>query len=176
MRKPMAAIAGCLALFPGVANAAQPACLTKAEFSSLSAYALPSVISGTSKRCTQTLPASAYLPSSGQALVARYAARKSDSWPQAKTAFFKFGRSRGDKTVDMMAKMPDDSLREVVDVTIEGLVSQEIPLERCGTIDDAVRLLSPLPPENMAGLIGLIVSLAAKDTDEKPGKLSICRG
>jgi hypothetical protein len=59
------------------------------------------------------------------------------------------------------------------------MVSQQIPVERCSTIDKVVRLLAPLPPANMAELVSVMVGLGAKsDAEGKPrkiGKLALCQ-
>lgn len=168
--------AALLLLVPGVAEAAEPPCLTKSEFSSLAGYALPSVISGTTKRCSATLGPEAYLAQDGAQLAERYAVRKTSAWPDAKAAFLKLSAEKDAKTRDVFRKLSDDSLQEMLDVILEGMVSQEIPLEKCGTIDEFVRLLSPLPPENTAELIALTVGLAADSKPAKVGKLTVCQG
>lgn len=174
MKQSALALACVLAVTPGLANATQTACLTQAEFSSLAGYALPSVISGTSKRCEASLADDAFLRASGSQLVERYASRKEAAWPGAKAAFIKLSESREDETVAIFRKMPDSTLQEVVDIMLEGMIGQEIPLEKCDTIDSFLRLLAPLPPENTADLIGLTVGLVSKGKEGKVGKLAIC--
>lgn len=175
MAKVMNFAAAILLLVPGLAQAAEPPCLTKTEFSSLTGYALPSIISGTTKRCSTTLGPQAYLTMDGARLAKRYAARKASAWPGAKAAFVKLSAEKDEKTKDVFRKLSDDSLQEMLDVILEGMVSQEIPLEKCGTIDEFVRLLSPLPPENTVELIALTVGLAADSRPAKVGKLTICQ-
>lgn len=176
MRKSALTLAAVLALTPGIANAAEQACLTQKEFSSLAGYALPSVIGGVGKRCKTTLTPEAFLNTGGEKLAAQYAARKSAAWPGAKAAFVKLSASSKNKAADVFRSLPDDSLMEVVDVMLEGMVSQEIPLDKCGTIDNFVRLLAPLPPENTAELIGLTVGIVSKEDGGKVGKIAMCSG
>jgi len=174
MRKVAHAITAFLALAPGMANAAEPQCLTQSEFSMLVGYALPSVISAAEKRCTPTLAPDAFLSTSGSNLVARYATRKEASWPGAKAAFVKLSASRDDKASAIFRDMSDDTLREVLDTMLLGMVSQEIPLDDCGMIDKYLSLLAPLPPENTADLIGLTIGLVSKGKQNKVGKIAIC--
>ena len=174
MRKSMSLVAGLALFIPGLARAAEPPCLSPQEFSSLAGYALPSVIKGTSKRCAATLGPDAFLTANGSQLIQRYAARKDASWPGAKAAFQKLSASSNDKANKVLTDMPDDSLKTVLDVILEGMVSQEIPIKDCSTIDGFVRLLSPLPAENMAELIALTVGLASKGEKPKLGKISVC--
>jgi hypothetical protein len=168
-----ATIATLLALAPGVVQAAEPVCLSPREFSSLAAYAMPSMITGTGKRCATRLGPDAYLRTNGSALAAKYAARKAANWPGAKSAFLKVGAK--DPTANQLfASLPDESLRQIVDPLLEGMVAQQIPLEKCATIDSVVRLLAPLPAENTAELIALAAGLVGDETDAKFGQFKLC--
>ena len=170
-----AAMALPLALTPVAAQAAKSPCLSPAEFSSLAGYALPSVIKGTSKRCAPTLGATAFLRSDGDRLATRYSANKGNTWPGAKAAFLKLSGSGNRDAGDILRKMPDEALQGMLDSVFEGLVAQEIPVERCSTIDSFIRLLSPLPPENTAELIALTVGLASHaDKTARVGQLELC--
>lgn len=163
--------AAALALASTAAQAAQP-CLTPAEASSLTAYALPAAISGTTKRCVPSLGASAFLPKGGAELAGRYAARKAQNWPAAKAAFLKIGGK--DQATTLLAGLPDPSLQQMLDAIIEGMVAQEIPTERCGTIDRVIGLLAPLPAQNTAELIAVLLGLTSKSGGAKTKSFSIC--
>lgn len=165
-----------LLAIPAVAQAAEPACLTAAEFTSLASYTMPSIISGTSQRCATTLGPDAYLRKNGSDLAARYAVRKPAHWPGAKSAFFKLSSTAGSDAEKLLGGMPDASLQPMLDAMMEGMVAQQIPLERCGTIDRMVRLLAPLPPENSAELIALAAGLGARSERARIGNVSICPG
>ena len=54
MRATLKAAALALAMVPGLAQAAEPPCLSPREFAALANYALPSVITGTASRCAAT--------------------------------------------------------------------------------------------------------------------------
>ena len=158
----VSAMATMLALAPGMAAAAQPVCLSKTEARSLLTYALPQVISGTGKRCQSQLPASSYLRTHGAELQARYAAQKTRYWPDARAAFLKLSSAKDAQFGELTRKLPDESLRPMVDIAVEGMVEQNIKLKSCDKIDLALDLLSPLPPENTAGLIALFVEIGAQ--------------
>ena len=149
-------------------------CLTPAEFSSLAGYSLPSVISATTQRCAPTLGPGAFLSSKGKGLASRYAATKGANWPKAKAAFLKLSNKGNQDMNQIFGTMPDQSLQQVLDAMMEGMVAQQIPLERCGTIDDVVRLLSPLPPENTAELIAIAVGLGSMAKSGRIGSISLC--
>ncbi len=173
MRKFPIAIA--LALLPGLARAAEPPCLTPAEFTSLAGYTLPNIITGTSQRCAAVLPGDAWLIRNGAELAGRYAAGKAKSWPGAKAAFFKVGDSMGDsRTTDLIRSLPDATLQPLVDGMVEGVVKEKLPTDRCTTIDRVLRLLSPLPADSTAELIALAVGLGSRAGTPRVGKFTIC--
>jgi hypothetical protein len=174
MRRLIAAAAALLATIPGTAQAAEPPCLSSAEFASLASYALPSIISGTTQRCASTLGTSSFLRSSGAQLSGRYAERKASAWPGAKAAFLKLSATGNQDANKLIAGMPDTSLQQMLDGMMEGMIGQQIPLERCGTIDNVVRLLAPLPPQNTAELIALAVGLGAQTGRAKVGAIRLC--
>lgn len=174
MRYPAILAAAAFACQPVLASAQDPACLSPKQAASLASYALPSVITGATKRCAATLSGTSYLKSNGSALAKRYSERKADSWPAAKAAFLAMSKGKDDAT-KVFSQLSDDSLREMLDVVLEGMVAQEIPVGECGKIDNFVRLLAPLPPENTAELVALMVGLASNSKPAKAGKLAICK-
>lgn len=163
-----------LALVPGIAAAAEPVCLTKGEATALISYALPQAIDGTAKRCAPNLPANAFLRTQGSALAQRYAGQKDRYWPKAKPALLKTLGAQAGGSSQTMAGLPDDTLRQLADVFVEGFVSQRIATKSCKKLDLAIDLLSPLPPENTAGLIALTLEFAGA-ADPKLGKITLCQ-
>lgn len=175
MRRFTAFAAALLAAAPGMAQAAEGPCLTPREFASLAGYALPSIITGTTQRCASTLAPDAFLRRSGADLSARYSARKATEWPGARSAFIKLSSSNESSTSKLIAGMPDTSLQQMLDGMMAGMIGQQIPLERCGTIDNVIRLLSPLPPQNAAELIAVAVGLTSKAGANKVGPINLCQ-
>lgn len=164
-----------LAMAPCTAMAAQPICLSKAEATSLIAYALPQAINGTARRCAASLPADAFLRTKAPSLVSRYAGQKDRYWPKAKPAVLKaLGSQGGGGSPNMMAGLPDETLRQLADTFVEGFVAQRIAPKSCKQLDLAIDLLSPLPPENTAGLIALTMDVAGS-ADPKLGNVSLCK-
>ncbi|MFA7586950.1 MAG: hypothetical protein WCY11_12275, partial [Novosphingobium sp.] len=159
-----------------LAHAAAAPCLTPGEFSALSSYALPSVITGTAQRCGASLPSQAYLKANGSQLAARYAGLRQSAWPGARAALVKVAPAINPEAATLMAKLPDETLQQIADAWVESLVAQQLPVERCASVDRLVRLLAPLPPENTAELVALAVGLGAKAGVGRVGKLEICAG
>jgi len=176
MRSLAALAAVLLVTAPGVASAAaQPPCLTPAEASSLAAYALPSAITGASKRCAASLGADAYLRRSGTELATRYGALRAQSWPQAKAAFFKMGAGSKDQASALLAGLPDPSLQQMLNAVVEGMVAQKIPTEKCQSIDKIVGLLAPLPAQNMAELLAVSLGLVGTTGGARTDAFAICQ-
>lgn len=173
MRKLATLCVAMLATLPGAVQAAAP-CLTPAEASSLAAYALPAAITGATKRCAPSLSAGAFLPQGGAQLAARYAARKTQNWPAAKAAFFKIGGDK-DEGSAVLKTLPDPSLQQMLDAIIEGMVAQQIPTAKCGEIDRVIGLIAPLPAQNTADLIAVLLGLAGKSGKAQTDKFSICK-
>jgi hypothetical protein len=163
-----------LTIAPTVAAAAEPPCLSPAEFTSLAEYALPSIITGTSQRCVSALSSDAYLPREGAQLAERYSQRKPAAWPGAKAAFMKLSQTTNAEAGNLIRTLPDASLQQMLGSLMEGMVAQQVPLDRCGTIDRVIGLLAPLPAQNTAELIALTVGLGAKAGRAKVGAISVC--
>jgi hypothetical protein len=163
-----------IALAPCAAIAATPPCLMPGEFTALATYALPSVVSGAVQRCSATLPADTFLRTDGAGLVARYAAGKDAAWPGAKAAFLKLVDGASPGTSDITRNLPDATLQQIVDTAVVTKVSDALPVERCGTVNHLVKLLAPLPPESMAGVIALAVGLGASTGHSRIGKITVC--
>jgi hypothetical protein len=174
MRRTTAVAAALAALLPTLAQAAEPPCLTRTEFAALAEYALPSIIDGTAQRCRATLGPDAYLPRNGRDLMARYAQRRPAAWPGAKAAFLKLGAATGAEANKLIGTMPDASLQQMLDGLMAGLVSQQVPLDRCATIDRVIGLLSPLPADNTAELIAIGIGLVPKSGHGKVGPITVC--
>ena len=175
MRRITTVAAACLALAPTLAQAAEPPCLSPGEFTALAEYALPSIISGTSQRCSSTLAPGAYLRRNGPQLIQRYAERKPAAWPSAKAAFIKLSSSTSTDANNLVRSLPDASLQQMLGALMEGLVSQHVPLDRCGTIDRLIGLLSPLPAQSTAEVIALAVGLGSKAGEAKLGAITVCQ-
>lgn len=167
--------AGILLAIPGIAQAAEPACLTRTEFSALAAFALPSLIEGANARCEQTLGPRAFLSTQGDNLIEKYSARQDAEWPAAKAAFLKVNAGGGSTANDVIKLLPDETQQEMFSQILQGLVAQEISPDQCGTIDEFARLMSPLPARNTAELLTLIVSVAGKSREESAAKSPVSK-
>lgn len=174
-RRPVCALAACLlVLLPGVVRAAEIPCLPPQDFSQLATYALPNALTATSQRCSASLPADAFLKTGGPEMIARYAAGKPAAWPGAKSVFLKMTQSQQGDMANLLRNLPDQQLQQMVDAFIQGTVAEKIPAERCVSIDRMLRLLSPLPAQSTADIIGLAIGLGSRTGQARLGKIQIC--
>lgn len=155
--------------------AASAPCLTPREFTALATYALPSLISGTTKACSTTLPAGAYLRRSGTELAQRYAVGKPKAWPDAKAAFLKMTAGRDRTAAQVFSSMPDDSLQQVADAAFAGIAAGQVKPASCTAIDRLLALLAPLPAENTAEVIAVAVGLGSQTSGRRLSDLALCK-
>lgn len=160
---------------PALAAAAEPACLTAQEFTAVSTFALPGIIRGAAQSCSAVLPKDAFLSSQSEVLAKRYTAGRDRSWPLAKAAFIKLGGGADPMAASMLKAMPDESLKPFVEGAVTTMVGQQLPTDRCSAVDRLVMLLSPLPPESTAEVIGLAAGLGARSGQARVGKLTLCK-
>ncbi|MDE2405525.1 MAG: hypothetical protein KGM17_12735 [Sphingomonadales bacterium] len=175
MRRILAlAASAALIVMPGMARAAEAPCLTPMEFTALATYALPSVVTGTAQRCTPALPRQSFLATQGPALAQRYAASKPAAWPGAKAAFLKLAGGSTGEAASVLRSLPDPQLQQLADAAIAAKLGDTVPVDRCGSIDRLLKLLSPLPSETTAEVVMLAVGLGAAAGQARIGRISVC--
>ena len=173
----MRALAAALLLtMPQLAAAATPSpCLTPQEFSAMSIYTLPAMVRGAAQRCDEVLPPRAFLRTNGEQLAQRYAKGRERQWPLAKRAVIKAGGALDPQAAPLLGGMPDETMQPLLDDMVIAVVDQQLPVERCKSLDRLVMLLSPLPAPLAAETIALTTGLAAKTGEKRVGVFHICR-
>jgi hypothetical protein len=138
-------------------------CITEAEISSMVVYAVPSVIQSANLRCSEALSSRGFLARQGQTLAGRYIGLQDKAWPQAKSGFMKFAStksaSNADK-LDILATLPDDAVRPLVDALVVQELAGKIAVKDCRKVERIMEAISPIEPEAAGDLIGVIASLA----------------
>jgi hypothetical protein len=154
----------------GASAAAAPKenCISEAEGAAIMAVLMPDLISGLGDKCGAHLPAGAYLLLSGKALAGRYKVLADQRWPTAKLAF---GRMAGNP--EMADKLPDEFFRPMLGSMVGSELIKGVTPQDCPSANRIVASLAPLPPENVALLIGAIITLA--DKGERDSKFQICK-
>lgn len=133
-------------------------CVTEAESAAIFASLMPDLIDGLRDKCAAHLPANAFLVQNGNALIARYKAHADQRWPDAKLAF---GRMTGES--EMAAKLPDEFFRPMLGAMVGSELVEDVKTQDCAGANRVVENLAPLPPENIAAMMGAILGLAGKD-------------
>ena len=163
--KKLAAIAAAAALFlPATAQAEE---MSPAAVQAAVRYSLPHLLSGVRASCGPKLSANGYLATQGDALLARFSQGSEAAWPAAKTALMQLGAKEEKGMGAMLGKMPDSALKPFVDATISSMVATKIKPAQCGDVERGIELLAPLPPENVAGLVGFIFEMKEREDKGK---------
>lgn len=126
-------------------------------------YALPQLVAGIRATCVSELAASGFLARNGTELEQRYAAGADAAWPAARAALLELGKDDKSGMAPMLSKMPDSALKPFVDATISSMVATKVKPAQCGDVERAIELLAPLPPENVAGLVGFIFEMKERE-------------
>ncbi|MCE7797970.1 hypothetical protein LWE61_15585 [Sphingobium sufflavum] len=165
-----------LALTPCAAIAAtQGACMTDAEAEALVQYALPDIIDQLGAACATSLPATGYLTRNRGDLIARYRQAAAPALPTARHAF---GKMTGIKAAQMKT-MQDGTLRDLLGIGIAEAIGGNLKPRDCTTVDTVVELTAPLPPQNMAKLIGMLLRAGnspGKTGAARPSSFRLCDG
>lgn len=161
----LAAIAAALAL-----GSAHPALAQKAvseeDATALALYALPTVFDGMRQSCVSHLPADAYVLQNADFLSARFEAASVGTFQQARRALFAMGgEGEGAMPVELMQGMGEAELGPFIDGFIRQMVMSEMDADSCNQADHILEHLDPLPPENLAGLLGFIIAEEAASED-----------
>lgn len=161
LARPLAAALALTALACAQTAAAAPApapCLDRQELTAIVTYALPSAMDSAMTFCRPHLSPQGYLAREGRGLVQRYTVAKPAAWPQAKAALVKMAATGNDPTVSSMARLPDSALQPFAEGMVGQIVADGMKPQTCAPLEQAMRLLAPLPPENTAGLIAFVVT------------------
>ena len=166
--KKLAAIAAIAAF--ALPASAQAQDMSPAAMQAAVRYSLPHLLSGVRATCGSKLSADGYLATEGDALLARFSHGSDAAWPAAKTALMQLGAKDEKGMGAMLGQMPDSALKPFVDATISTMVATKLKAENCGDVERGLELLAPLPPENIAGLVGFVIEMAERDDKAKARK------
>ncbi len=145
-------------------------CISEEDLSSAVRYSMPAIVSAVSGECSAELPADGFFATQSNAFLAPYVAQQDANWPGTLRVIKSFG-SNDESPIDtaMFDALPESALRPFVDAIITTMLAKEIKPDQCGKIERGMELIAPLPPENIGGLIGFVVSMV-EDGRAKEGK------
>jgi hypothetical protein len=147
------------------AQAQAQACVNPADLSDAVVYALPLAFDAAGSACANRLSDDGFMATRGEDYIAQFRAKQDTAWPGAfrflKTFMNKDGGSGNeDQMGAMLSSMPEDALRPFVDALVGQMLAAEIKGDTCPKIERGIELLSPLPSENIGGLIAFMAELA----------------
>ena len=152
------------------ALAQSQACVSQADLADTVVYVMPIAFDAANTACANRLPADGFMKTRGDAYIAAFRDSQAKAWPGAFRFLKTFMASKdGDSGMDMgamIATMPEDTLRPFVDAFIGQMIASEIKGDACGKIERGMELLSPLPTQNLGGLIAFILDLSDAKTPE----------
>lgn len=172
-----AAIAAVAALVPAQAHAqaqAVKACLSEREVAQMAIYAVPSVVEGVRGKCAAKLSKTGFLATKGDTFAAKYAALQNETWPTAKAGIMKFvgapksGAAKANDSVAMLAALPDNSVRPLVDAMIAQKIGEAIKPEQCANVERGIQLASVMNPRDSGAMIAFVMAMT------KPKNPAIC--
>lgn len=149
------------------AQAQPPPCVQPADLADAVVYVMPVAYDAARTACANRFAASGFIARDGDAWIAPFREGQDKAWPGAfrllKTFMDEDAASKGGKSADMAATisaLPEEALRPFVEALVGQMIAGEIKPDSCGKIERGIELLSPLPSDNLGGLIALIVELA----------------
>lgn len=149
------------ALISGHCSHAQEVCIAPEDAADAVTYLMPTAYESTLRKCQNQFSTDSFLMSdSGRNFADQFRALQEDSWPGPYRFIQVFiaQESDGDQGVaNIVESLKPDELRPIVDVLFGQIISEEIKDDTCDKIDEAVELLSPLPAQNVGGLVAFIL-------------------
>ncbi|MEN3747772.1 hypothetical protein TPR58_11385 [Sphingomonas sp. HF-S3] len=149
-------------------SAAHQPCLSDEQAGAVVMVMAPGAFRGLNRICSKLLPSNAYMLTSGKALTAKFDVLAERSGDLADRAMARMVDADDDDIVPGASA----SLRPMGEMLIASEAKKMTP-ETCGKVDRALKLLDPLPPENLVGLVVLLMELGM--AAEKDPPFTICK-
>lgn len=144
------------------AQAQSQPCVNAQDLADAVVYAMPLAYDAASTACANRLTKDGFMATRGEDYIAQFRTSQDQTWPGAfrflKTFMNKDGGS-DDQMAAMLSTMPEDALRPFVDALVGQMIAEEIKGDSCTKIERGLELLSPLPTENMGGLVAFIAEM-----------------
>jgi len=163
---PVLALAALAQASAAQAQAQQP-CVPPADLGDTIIYALPIAYDAARTSCAREFARDGFVARGGEKFIAGFRARQNAAWPGAMRTVQAFlsGQQNdgkgGDLDMAALAKsLPPEALRPLVDGLMGQMIAGEIKPEACSKIERGLELMSPLPVDNVAGLMGFVLELA----------------
>lgn len=145
-------------------------CVASSDLADAVVYAMPIAYDAANTACANRFARDGFMAKQGDAYIATFRAGQNKAWPGA-FRFLKTFMNNGNAGSDiemgaMLSAMPEEALRPFVDAFVGQMIAGEIKGDACGKIERGMELLSPLPSENLGGLIAFLMELTDAKTPE----------
>ncbi|MFC3099418.1 hypothetical protein [Altererythrobacter lauratis] len=134
--------------------------LNEEEMATFALAAMPAALRSVQARCRPVLDADAYMFAQSDTLTRRLTATSDRAFPGAARSIARIAARGNPAMGEIMAGMPPETLRPLLDEFVAGMVTQRVDPSRCDSIDRVLALLDPLPPENLARLAAIAMTEA----------------
>lgn len=162
---PLLAIAA-LAQAPAAQAAQVRNCVAPADLTDTMIYVMPIAYDAARVACAGQFNNQSFFAGQGERFIGSFRARQNGAWPGAfrtlKLALAEQNGNASKNDIDLLAmaqSLPEASLRPFVDGLVGQMIAKEIKPSSCGKIERGMELVSPLPVENVAGLMGFVLEL-----------------
>jgi hypothetical protein len=155
-----------LVALPQTALLSAPPCVTRQEAGNLLMLAAPAMIETAARKCGTSLPAGAFLSSNGERLAQRLRSEAPVDAVAVAAALAKFSGKQ------MPSGVSAETMQGLVRDVVAFEFAKDINPEDCGTIDEIVGALAPLPARNLGTLV--IALLALGSGGKKTASFKIC--
>lgn len=143
------------------------ACIASADLADGVVYAMPIAFGAARTACASQLSRNGFMATGGEAFITNFRVRQDQAWPGAFRMLKVFmtqkdgaaAKSDADMTA-MITALPESSLRPFVDGLVGQMIAGEIKPKSCSKIERGLELVSPLPSENVGGVIAFIAEFA----------------
>lgn len=131
--------------------------LSEAEINAVALYAMPHAFRALQTRCDAQLPGDAYIRTRGDDLGTRLDRAARGRFPAARAALTRLVTSENPQMATLLQQLPAENVEPLARELIAGKVQSEVDLADCGKLNRVLELLDPLPPENLASLMVVLV-------------------
>ncbi len=150
------------------AQAQEQACVAPADLSDAVVYAMPIAFDAAGTACANRLTKSGFMATQGDAYIAQFRAGQDKAWPGAFRMIKTFMADQNKNGSDassadigpMIANMPESALRPFLDALIGQMIAEEIKPDSCAKIERGLEMISPLPTDNVGGLVAFIIEVS----------------
>jgi len=159
-------VSGIAAETVAVAQSPAQRCIPREQGEHLVRYFLPTIVDTIGRRCRPQLGANAFLQGAERSLLPRLRSEAVGAWPLAKAALPAISPTQ------LPDFLTDEALQMAAEAVVAAQTAEAIPLGDCAQADRVVAALSPLPSQNMAQLVTVMIEIAGENVEGMP--VGIC--